>query len=83
MKVYEHKGFPNPMRVRVALAEKGLTDGVEFVQVDVTKGEHKTPAFLAAIRPAPCQCWSLTTARTSPSAPRSPNISTISTAIRC
>ena len=47
MKIYEHKGFPNPMRVRVALAEKGLTDGVEFVPVDVTKGEHKTPVFLA------------------------------------
>ena len=39
MKVYEHKGFPNPMRVRVALAEKGLTDRVDFVPVDVTKGE--------------------------------------------
>ena len=47
MKVYEHKGFPNPMRVRVALAEKGLTDRVEFVPVDVTKGEHRTPEFLA------------------------------------
>ena len=47
MKVYEHKGFPNPMRIRVALAEKGLTDRVEFVPVDVTKGEHRTPEFLA------------------------------------
>ncbi len=47
MKIYEHKGFPNPMRVRVALAEKGLTERVEFVPVDVTKGEHKTPEFLA------------------------------------
>ena len=47
MKVYEHKGFPNPMRVRVALAEKGLTERVEFVPVDVTKGEHRTPEFLA------------------------------------
>lgn len=47
MRIYEHQGFPNPMRVRVALAEKGLTDRVEFVQVDVTKGEHKTPEFLA------------------------------------
>jgi glutathione S-transferase len=35
------------MRVRVALAEKGLTDRVEFVPVDVTKGEHRTPEFLA------------------------------------
>jgi glutathione S-transferase len=47
MKIYEHQGFPNPMRVRIALAEKGLTDAVEFVPVDVTKGEHRTPEFLA------------------------------------
>lgn len=47
MKIYDHKGFPNPMRVRVALAEKGLTDRAEFVPVDVTKGEHKAPEFLA------------------------------------
>jgi glutathione S-transferase len=33
--------------VRVALAEKGLTNRVEFVPVDVTKGEHRTPEFLA------------------------------------
>jgi glutathione S-transferase len=47
MKIFEHKGFPNPMRVRVALAEKGLTDRAEFVPVDVTKGEHRTSEFLA------------------------------------
>jgi glutathione S-transferase len=47
MKVYEYQGFPNPLRVRVALAEKGLTDRVEFIQVDVPKGENREPAFLA------------------------------------
>src|SRR5262245_18657602 len=47
MKIYEHHGFPNPMRVRIALAEKGLIDAVEFVPVDVTKGEHRTSEFLA------------------------------------
>lgn len=47
MKVYEHQGFPNPLRVRVALAEKRLTDRVEFIQVDVPKGENREPAFLA------------------------------------
>jgi glutathione S-transferase len=47
MKVYEYKAFPNPWRVRMALAEKGLTDRVEFVQVDLPQGEHKQPAFLA------------------------------------
>jgi glutathione S-transferase len=47
LRVYDCKGFPNPMRVRIALAERGLTDRVEFVPVDVPGGEHKQPAFLA------------------------------------
>ncbi len=47
MKVYEFKGFPNPARVRIALAEKGLTDKVEFITVDVPNGEHRKPEFLA------------------------------------
>ncbi len=47
MKVYEYNGFPNPARIRIALAEKGLTDQVEFVSVDVPGGEHKQPAYLA------------------------------------
>ena len=47
MKVYEYKGFVNPARVRIALAEKGLTGRVEFVQVDLLSGEHRTPEFLA------------------------------------
>jgi len=47
MKVYDFLGFPNPARVRIALAEKGLTSRVQFVTVDVPGGEHKTPAFMA------------------------------------
>ena len=47
MKVYDFPGFPNPARVRIALAEKGLTDDVEFVTVNVPEGEHKTPDFLS------------------------------------
>ena len=46
MKIYDFKGFPNPARVRIALAEKGLADQVEFVHVDVPAGEHKQPEFL-------------------------------------
>ncbi|HEY1857797.1 glutathione S-transferase family protein [Acidocella sp.] len=46
MKVYEYKGFPNPARVRIALAEKGILDKAEFIQVDVLGGEHRQPAFL-------------------------------------
>ena len=49
MKVYEYKAFPNPWRVRIALAEKGLTERVEFVQVDLPQGEHKQPAFLGIV----------------------------------
>lgn len=35
MKIYDIEGFPNPLRVRIALAEKGATNQVEFVPVDV------------------------------------------------
>ena len=47
MKIHDYKGFPNPARIRIALAEKGLTHAVEFVTVDVPAGEHKRPEFLA------------------------------------
>lgn len=46
MKVYEFKGFPNPLRVRIALEEKGLSNDVDFIQVNVPEGEHRQPAFL-------------------------------------
>ena len=47
MKIYDVEGFPNPARVRIALAEKGATDKVEFVPVDVMAGEHRSEAFVA------------------------------------
>jgi glutathione S-transferase len=47
MKVFDIEGFPNPARVRIALAEKGATDQVEFVPVDVMAGEHRTDAYKA------------------------------------
>ena len=47
MKVYEFEGFPNPARVRIALAEKGMTDQVEFISVNVPEGEHQSEAFRA------------------------------------
>ena len=28
LKIYDYKGFPNPTRVRIALAEKELSDKV-------------------------------------------------------
>ncbi|MFA3916277.1 glutathione S-transferase [Ruegeria hyattellae] len=45
MKIYDVEGFPNPARVRIALAEKGATDKVEFIPVDVLGGEHRSEAF--------------------------------------
>src|SRR5215510_9728911 len=45
LKIYDYKGFPNPTRVRIALAEKGLMDKVEFISIDVPGGEHRLPAF--------------------------------------
>lgn len=47
MKIYDVEGFPNPARVRIALAEKNATDKVEFIAVDVMGGEHRTDAFKA------------------------------------
>jgi glutathione S-transferase len=47
MKIYDFKGFPNPARVRIAVAEKGLADRIEFVTVNVPEGEHRKPAFTA------------------------------------
>ncbi|CAB3783641.1 glutathione S-transferase family protein [Pararobbsia alpina] len=47
MKIYDFKGFANPARVRIAVAEKGLTDQIEFVHVDLPNGAHRTPEFFA------------------------------------
>ncbi len=38
MKIYETKTAPNPRRVRMFLAEKGID--VDYVQVDIQKGEN-------------------------------------------
>jgi glutathione S-transferase len=46
MKLYnEHNPAPNPRRVRIFLAEKGLT--LELVHVPMRQGGHKSPEFLA------------------------------------
>ncbi|TRW48871.1 glutathione S-transferase family protein [Aliidiomarina halalkaliphila] len=47
MKLYETATAPNPRRVRMFLAEKGLLDEVECVQIDLQKGENLTREFTA------------------------------------
>lgn len=59
MKIYDIEGFPNPARVRIALAEKGATDQVTFVHVDVLGGEHRTDAFKAMNPDAVVPCLEL------------------------
>ncbi len=43
MKIIETRQAPNPRRVRIFLAEKGIT--VPFEDVDLMKGELRTPEF--------------------------------------
>ena len=45
MKLYDYKAGPNPRRVRIFLAEKGVE--VPLVHTDIIKREQKTPEFLA------------------------------------
>jgi len=59
MKIYDVEGFPNPARVRIALAEKGVTDKVDFIPVDVMGGEHRTKAFKAKNPDAAVPCLEL------------------------
>jgi glutathione S-transferase len=48
MKIYDFPTGPYPARVRIALSEKKLQSRVEFVLVDLRKGEHKRPDFIAS-----------------------------------
>lgn len=45
MKLYHSAGSPNSRRVRLFLAEKGLT--VPLVPIDLAKGEQNSPAYRA------------------------------------
>lgn len=47
MKLYEMAKAPNPRRVRMFLAEKGLLDHVKRVEIDLKEGENLTPEFVA------------------------------------
>lgn len=46
MKLYVSQRAPNPRRVQMFIAEKGI-EGIEQVLVDLNAHEHRTPAFRA------------------------------------
>lgn len=45
--IFDWATGPYPARVRIALAELNLQSRVRFISVDLWKGEHKKPDFLA------------------------------------
>lgn len=46
VKFYQDKRAPNPRRARMFMAEKGVDlDAVEFVDIDIMGGGHRTEAF--------------------------------------
>jgi len=46
VKLYSAPYAPNPRRVTMFIAEKGLTD-IEVINLDLPQGEHRTPDFKA------------------------------------
>jgi glutathione S-transferase len=47
VKLYTYAGAPNPRRVHIYLAEKGIE--IPFEQVDIMKRANRTPEFLADV----------------------------------
>ncbi len=45
MKIHDIEGFPNPARIRIVLAEKGMDSLVEFVRVSLYDAEHQKGPF--------------------------------------
>ena len=50
MKFYDCSTAPSPRRVRIYIAEKGLSDRIETVEVNLREAAQMTPEF-AAINP--------------------------------
>src|SRR6056300_2051951 len=46
MKLYDNKMANSPRKVRMFLAEKNIDD-IEMIEIDMMKGEHKTPEYRA------------------------------------
>ena len=49
MKLYTYPGAPNPRRVHIFLAEKGIE--VPFERVDIMTRANRTPEFMATVNP--------------------------------
>ena len=47
VRLYDQRRAPNPRRVNIFLAEKGIE--IERVDVNLMAGEHKQPAYVAKI----------------------------------
>ncbi len=54
MKILQTKTAPNPRRVRIFLAEKGIE--VPYEELDLMKGELKTPDFVKLNPCSACPC---------------------------
>ncbi len=50
MKFYDCSTAPSPRRARIALAEKGVLDDIEVIDVNLREGEQRKPEF-AAVNP--------------------------------
>jgi glutathione S-transferase len=46
MRLYQDSKAPNPRRVRMFLVEKGISEGVELVEVSINDRAHQQPAYL-------------------------------------
>jgi glutathione S-transferase len=47
MRLYQDSRAPNPRRVRMYLAEKGLLEGIELVEISIAARAHQAPEYLA------------------------------------
>ena len=73
MKFYDCTTAPSPRRVRIFLAEKGIS--VPTVQVDLRNNEQLTPLFAQSIPTPRCRRSNSTTARASTTPSASASIS--------
>ena len=71
MKLYNHALAPNPRRIRIFAAEKGIKLALE--EVDILAGQSRTSEFLAK-NSARCRSSNLMTVHASPSQSQSADI---------